>query len=204
MLSKVWTPPLIVAAVVIGVIGVVSLQWSTTIWPTMFLLAFAGVFTLVGLRLRLRKKEPRASANSAIPWVVSVVMVALIVLAGRQLNVALIDVGLDDEARLQSQAEADVAAQLRDPSSAQFRAVEMIRQPDGRSVVCGEVNGKNAYGGYAGFTRFVVDGLRIEIEPTEVALTDADNFAANSRFLRLHTEVCVRAVASALEARTGG
>lgn len=46
---------------------------------------------------------------------------------------------------------ADVRARLRDPDSAQFRNVKVTR--DG--VVCGEVNGKNAFGALAGFTPFV-------------------------------------------------
>lgn len=50
-----------------------------------------------------------------------------------------------------SAAEKRVAEQLRDPAGAQFRN---SRVKDG--WVCGEVNGKNAYGGYAGFQRFVV------------------------------------------------
>lgn len=49
-------------------------------------------------------------------------------------------------------AKERVAAQLRDPASAQFRNV---RTSGG--VVCGEVNGKNAYGAYAGFSRFIVN-----------------------------------------------
>ncbi|MFC0634344.1 hypothetical protein [Brevundimonas balnearis] len=189
-MSKIWTSPLIVAAVVIGVFGIVLLQWTTTIWASSFLLVVAGALALAALRLR--KKTPRPSANPAIPWVITAAAVIVILLASRQLNVALIDLGSEGGSDLQSRAEATVAAQLRDPSSAQFRAVEVIEQPDGRSVVCGEVNGKNAYGGYAGFTRFVVDGARVELEPSEVVLTN-DGLAASTNFLRLHTEACVRA-----------
>jgi hypothetical protein len=97
-------------------------------------------------------------------------------------------------------AESLAASQLRDPSSAQFRNVERVVQPDGRVSVCGEINGKNAYGGYAGFTRFVVDGTTVLIEPSEVIISDADNLSANTEFLHLHTEVCVKAKTTALEA----
>lgn len=97
-------------------------------------------------------------------------------------------------------AEGLAASQLRDPSSAQFRNVEKVVQPDGRTGVCGEINGKNAYGGYAGFTRFVVHGTRVLIEPSEVIISDADNLSANTEFLRLHTEVCLKAKTAALEA----
>lgn len=97
-------------------------------------------------------------------------------------------------------AEQLAASELRDPSSAQFRNVEKIVQPDGGTGVCGEINGKNAYGGYAGFTRFVVDGSRVLIEPSEVIITDADNLSANTEFLRLHTRVCLEAKSAALQA----
>lgn len=46
-----------------------------------------------------------------------------------------------------------VAETLRDPSSVQIKKVRIVEKPDGR-FYCGEVNGKNAYGAYAGFTTF--------------------------------------------------
>lgn len=92
------------------------------------------------------------------------------------------------------------ASALRDPSSAQFRNVEKIDQPEGGVAVCGEINGKNAYGGYAGFTRFAVHGPRVLIEPSEVIFTDGDSLAASTEFLRLHTRVCLEAKRAALEA----
>lgn len=48
------------------------------------------------------------------------------------------------------QAKKAVRFNLKDPDSAQFRN---IRQPS-TGVVCGEVNAKNAMGGYVGFQRF--------------------------------------------------
>lgn len=47
-------------------------------------------------------------------------------------------------------AETAVAAKLTDPSSAQFRNGK-IAQP---GLVCGEVNSKNQFGGYVGFTPY--------------------------------------------------
>ena len=52
------------------------------------------------------------------------------------------------------------ASQLRDPDSAQFRNVYEIQGPsisgsDTITYVCGQINGRNAYGGYAGFTDFM-------------------------------------------------
>ena len=51
-------------------------------------------------------------------------------------------------------AKSSVADSLRDPPSAQFRGVRMVTYLHGK-VVCGEVNGKNAYGGYVGYRPFV-------------------------------------------------
>lgn len=43
-----------------------------------------------------------------------------------------------------------VAGGLRDPGSAQFRGVQARGD-----VVCGEVNGKNGFGAYVGYRRFI-------------------------------------------------
>lgn len=59
-----------------------------------------------------------------------------------------------------AEAKKLVARSLRDPGSAQFRDVKRV----GESV-CGEVNGKNAYGAYAGFKHFIVDAGNVTLEP---------------------------------------
>ena len=46
---------------------------------------------------------------------------------------------------------AHVVQQLRGPDSVQFRAEKLARA----GWLCGELNGKNAYGAYTGFKRFV-------------------------------------------------
>lgn len=66
---------------------------------------------------------------------------------------------LESDASKQAKARAarvesvlsEVRAQLRNPESAQFRNVKITS--DG--VVCGEVNGNNAFGALAGFDYFV-------------------------------------------------
>ena len=45
---------------------------------------------------------------------------------------------------------AEVTRHFRDPSSALFRALDDL----GEGGICGEVNAKNAYGGYNGFALF--------------------------------------------------
>lgn len=56
-------------------------------------------------------------------------------------------------------AESVAADELRDPSSALFRREKVTTftsgELAGRRGICGEVNGKNAQGAYAGFTRFI-------------------------------------------------
>jgi len=53
-------------------------------------------------------------------------------------------------------AKETVASELRDPDSAQFRNIIESKENEwGVVTVCGEVNGKNAYGGYVGYQRFV-------------------------------------------------
>lgn len=71
-------------------------------------------------------------------------------------------------------AQQRVANELRDPASAQFRN---SRIKDG--WVCGEVNGKNGYGAYSGFQRFVVGPDTLTLEPTG---TDEDSELAKRYF----------------------
>lgn len=48
-----------------------------------------------------------------------------------------------------------LAAGLKDPSTAQFKWMPVtLTERDGITDYCGLVNGKNSYGGYAGFVRF--------------------------------------------------
>lgn len=59
-----------------------------------------------------------------------------------------------DSATLINQAKKAVRSQLKDPSSAQFDYVYAVTTISGAKAVCGEVNAKNTYGGYTGFTPF--------------------------------------------------
>jgi hypothetical protein len=54
-------------------------------------------------------------------------------------------------------AKRTVADSLRDPSSAQFREVRKVRlhfAGNRVTLICGEVNAKNGFGGYVGFRPF--------------------------------------------------
>ncbi len=47
------------------------------------------------------------------------------------------------------------SAALKDPNAAQFKWMPVVlTERDGITDYCGLVNGKNSYGGYAGFVRF--------------------------------------------------
>lgn len=90
--------------------------------------------------------------------------------------IALLALGACGEQRAQELA----AAQLIDPSSAQFRNVRRVAN-NGISRVCGEINGKNRMGAYVGFTRFIVnpDTEFVQMDepgarPKSVALTQLE------------------------------
>lgn len=62
-------------------------------------------------------------------------------------------------------AAASIADTARDPASVSFRRVFLQKRiaKDGRQPVslCGEMNGKNAYGGFSGFQKFILVGDRV-------------------------------------------
>jgi len=70
-------------------------------------------------------------------------------------------------------AQSRVAAELKDPSSAQFRNVEQVGDR-----VCGEVNARNSFGGYAGFQQFYVKGDEVLLAATG---TDPDAMLQRAR-----------------------
>lgn len=61
------------------------------------------------------------------------------------------------EDKAQTEILEHLKTRLKDGESAKFRATRMVTyggNGTGR-LMCGEVNAKNSYGGYTGFTRFV-------------------------------------------------
>lgn len=68
----------------------------------------------------------------------------------------------DREAKAIERAQAIVTKDFKDPGSAQFRNDVAYRPPKPKDendfIVCGEVNGKNLYGGYVGFQKYYVLG----------------------------------------------
>lgn len=71
-------------------------------------------------------------------------------------------------------AKKAVTGVLKDPGSAQFRNLYVVRLTKGMAV-CGEVNAKNSYGGYTGFQHFVTGGIGAATRIERPASEDAAN-----------------------------
>lgn len=65
------------------------------------------------------------------------------------------------EAQQVAKLKEKIANTLRDPMSAQFRNLQVTAS---KSALCGEINAKNAFGGYVGFRRFVASDDESAIE----------------------------------------
>lgn len=77
-----------------------------------------------------------------------------------------------------------VSATLKDPSSAQFRDDRVVRLPDGSARYCGEVNARNAFGGYVGFRPFIADDNGVAFLPPD------DSTSAHQAFRVLWANNC--------------
>ena len=59
------------------------------------------------------------------------------------------------EASFIKEARANLVRDFKDPPAAVFRDERISTRSLGMPVLCGEVNGKNSYGAYTGYKRFV-------------------------------------------------
>lgn len=73
------------------------------------------------------------------------------VLVKTLLSLVLFGCGDNETAKMVEKAKEQVSLILIDPSSAQFRNIQTVKD----TFVCGEVNGKNRFGGYVGFQPFL-------------------------------------------------
>jgi hypothetical protein len=79
------------------------------------------------------------------------------------------------------QVRARLLESLRDPDSAKFRDEHVI-QWNGKIYVCGEMNAKNAYGGYVGYQPYMINPTATGIE-IGVALAMGANSGRTSQCL---------------------
>ncbi len=85
-------------------------------------------------------------------------------------------------------AAKEVAARdLKDPASAQFRDLRVDGTGD-KLRLCGEINGKNSYGGYVGFKKFAVAANTAMIEPAP------DSYGIHEATLDLINHLCKDAI----------
>jgi hypothetical protein len=70
-----------------------------------------------------------------------------------------------DRTRFIADEEERIRTGLRDPESARFRN-ESVSTSRSRATLCGQVNSKNAVGGYEGFQRFISAQTLLLIEGT--------------------------------------
>lgn len=76
-----------------------------------------------------------------------------------------------------AEAQTKLTSELIDPSSARFANLR-IANVEGRDILCGDVNGRNRFGGYVGFTAFTavrnVDGnIKVALNTKPVSHQDA-------------------------------
>ena len=64
----------------------------------------------------------------------------------------------DNYSTLVTKAKTAVSKDFKDPEGAKFRNIGIYKSKTGKGgvSVCGEVNAKNSYGAYTGYTPFVV------------------------------------------------
>ena len=74
----------------------------------------------------------------------------------------------------QQAVQTAVANQMKDPFAAQFRNWHAFESQKGL-LICGEINAKNSYGGYVGFTHFVAHASTDGQLLTPAAVASAPN-----------------------------
>jgi hypothetical protein len=82
-------------------------------------------------------------------------------------------------------AKAALTESFKDPSSVQYQGLFVAGTV--MPVLCGQVNGKNSYGGYVGYRRFYATGLP--------SLNDVENPRENSVFKTMWPSMCGQKVA---------
>lgn len=74
-----------------------------------------------------------------------------------------------------------VVDRLKDPATAQLREVQAFALSNGDRAICGEVNGRNSFGGYVGFQPFYIRARAGNVLAFEVASPQYEWTARNVR-----------------------
>ena len=69
----------------------------------------------------------------------------------------------NDESTKIEKAKIKIRALLRDPDSSKFQNLKVSFNSKANEIVCGEVNARNAFGGYTGYSKFNVSIDKINI-----------------------------------------
>jgi hypothetical protein len=85
-----------------------------------------------------------------------------------------------------SGAKTAVRKQLRDSSSGKFTELRIASDNSGVKGVCGEINAKNAFGGYSGPQSFTYDGKFAKIIVADGGQGNPTSFGADIIGLTLH------------------
>ncbi|MGR3615587.1 MAG: hypothetical protein ACU0BB_06060 [Paracoccaceae bacterium] len=75
-------------------------------------------------------------------------------------------------------AKAFMSEHLKDPESLKIRRVQQYRTAEGDDILCGEMDARNSFGGYNGYSAFYV---RLQGKTVQRAFFDEDgHYAASS------------------------
>lgn len=69
-----------------------------------------------------------------------------------------------------------VASRLKDPEAARFQNVRIVPYLEGK-IICGEVNGKNSYGAYVGYSNFAASPMMVTLESKNGRYASIDELA---------------------------
>jgi len=112
--------------------------------------------------------QAQSTGNARLPWVLTLLFAGTTLWLGLRIyKPALFEKA---EVAVVREVEEQVRARLKDPESARFSGVWI--GPDAK-YACGDVNAKNAMGGYAGSTAFMLQRAtgHLEFMPAEASAT---------------------------------
>ncbi|XGI81747.1 hypothetical protein ACED16_08690 [Enterobacter hormaechei] len=84
----------------------------------------------------------------------------------------------------------EISADVRDPDSVKFRYLRFIQteqSPEGATVgyVCGQINGKNGFGAYEGFSPFI---MKISMKPKGMFSTSVSYYVTDKKIYTRFSE----------------